>query len=466
MVNYKIIVLDDIQKTFSVIGHGDKYKYSFGYKSKFESSRNVQIGDKVLGYVDDPYNSFCYLFTICQVDSNYSLTMIKEFECEKGLSIDQVEEPLNNILNSTKNESKIIDISKAQFDSILSKMLKTINPKSETVLKEKIQIKYETGYKSPYEYNRIIFGAPGTGKSYNLNKDRMKLLQNGGAYERVTFYPDYMHSQFIGSYRPVTDESGTVQYNYVPGPFMRALVEAYKRGSVSPAEPVVLIIEEINRANAAAVFGELFQLLDRNPITNVSEFEVHIGKEVSKYLADELGGNPSEYTFIKIPDNMFIWATMNSADQGVFPLDTAFKRRWSFTYLDINAGQGSMLSGKFRVGDSVISWNGLRRAINAKLSDEKINVREDKLLGPFFLNVQALKLKEGFFEDNDTFIKMFENKVLMYLFEDVTKTKNRILFEGCSGNVTRFSTVCREFEEKGLAIFGSEFETKYYNSEL
>lgn len=91
------------------------------------------------------------------------------------------------------------------------------------------------------------------------------------------------------------------------------------------------VIEEINRANVAAVFGDVFQLLDRGD-DEVSEYPIQASEDIKKYLAEELGGNPDDYAEIRIPDNMFIWATMNSADQGVFPMDTAFKRRWDFTY--------------------------------------------------------------------------------------------------------------------------------------
>lgn len=142
-----------------------------------------------------------------------------------------------------------------------------------------------------------------------------------GTYERVTFHPDYTYSQFVGTYKPVMDEEGnSIRYDFVPGPFMRVYVEALKSGRTDTPQPHLLLIEEINRAKVAAVFGDVFQLLDRDD-DGVSEYEIQASEDIRRYLAKELGGNADHYKKIRIPNNMFIWATMNSADQGVFPMD-------------------------------------------------------------------------------------------------------------------------------------------------
>ena len=396
--------------------------------------------------------------------------------------------------------------------------------------------------------NRILFGAPGTGKSFTLNKEAKKLLVDGGHEERVTFHPDYSYANFVGTYKPVmvsgssgtiggtkkdvlsvlldktktaqekydllyerfkddgltrlpillglyTDEvfktkkqDGTdavgdnsvernhgkalrpyvalasevkeeIAYEYVPGPFMRVLARALKSGMTDNPKPHLLIIEEINRANVAAVFGDVFQLLDRAS-NNVSEYEIATTNEMRSYLAKELGGDRSLVETIKIPDNMFIWATMNSADQGVFPMDTAFKRRWDFTYLGIDDSEKDLVGKTVVLGNGntkhKVEWNKLRKAINNFLAKEKIN--EDKQLGPYFIARNIVVPEEGTEIDNERFIHTFKSKVIMYLFEDAAKQKRPKLFEGCFENSSRYSEICREFEKKGIGIFHHDIQ--------
>lgn len=235
-----------------------------------------------------------------------------------------------------------------------------------------------------------------------------------------------------------------IAYEYVPGPFMRILVKALQ----NPDKPYVLIIEEINRANVAAVFGDIFQLLDRND-SGVSEYSITTTNDMRHYLISQLGVGYDVNT-IKLPKNMFIWATMNSADQGVYPMDTAFKRRWEFSYYGLDTGEDKLstlaIEPRFKLGqsDKLISWNGLRKAINDELSTESYNINEDKLMGPFFL-------KEAALQDNDSFKEVFKNKVLMYLFDDVVKQKRRLFFK-CEGNC-RYSSICSAFDEIGIGIF-------------
>ena len=329
-----------------------------------------------------------------------------------------------------------------------------------------------TGYSSAKERNLIVFGAPGTGKSHFLEKERVSLLSAGGKYERVTFHPDYTYSQFVGSYKPVTDSSGDIAYKFVPGPFMRIFVEAYKNSMTGVALPHVLIIEEVNRAKVSAVFGEVFQLLDRK--NNISEYPVMASEDIKNYLADELGGVPDDYSQLELPDNMFIWATMNSADQGVFPIDTAFKRRWTFKYIGVDDEEFALVGtskicnvpGKFTLVGEDLEWNVLRRAINAKLSSKIMKVHEDKLMGPFFVKtLDIVDTTTGRFKDEHAFVELLKQKVLMYLFEDVAKTKGTTLFEGCIDESSRYSYVCEAFDKKGVKIFGEDFMTKYYAPE-
>jgi hypothetical protein len=268
--------------------------------------------------------------------------------------------------------------------------------------------------------------------------------------ERVTFHPNYSYAQFVGTYKPVqdNDDKKQIKYEYVPGPFMRMYCSAKK----NPNNDFLLIIEEINRANVAAVFGDVFQLLDRKK--GVSEYPVAASEDVRNYLADN-GINDKE---LCIPNNMYIWATMNSADQGVFPMDTAFKRRWEFEYIGIDENEDGIkdydipLQKKTDGSHEWVKWNDFRHSINDKLTEMKIN--EDKLLGPYFISEEKLKLVDGKKEEKaDEFVKSFKSKVLMYLFEDAVKMRPGDLFNEDVVGRLRFSDICKKFDEIGQGIF-------------
>lgn len=328
------------------------------------------------------------------------------------------------------------------------------------------RIRFTTGLQLPFERNRIVFGAPGTGKSYTLNMEKCSLLgiDDADQYERVTFHPDYSYANFVGTYKPIPikDVHGNdmITYGYVPGPFMRVYANALKNSRTDDIKPFLLIIEEINRANVAAVFGDVFQLLDRGE-DNASEYPIQASQDIQNYLAKELGGNSEDYRKIRIPDNMFIWATMNSADQGVFPMDTAFKRRWDFTYLGIDDNDDE-IEGKYvllkKDKSQKVEWNKLRKAINHFLAMERIN--EDKQLGPYFLSRKLVVPNKGNEIDHDAFIRVFTNKVIMYLFEDAAKQKRSKLFEGCADSCTRYSEICKAFLSKGIEIFHHDIQSK------
>lgn len=279
-------------------------------------------------------------------------------------------------------------------------------------------------------HNRIIFGAPGTGKSHKLRADCEVTFKEN--FERVTFHPDYYYSNFVGSYKPVMRVDGTsnkkvIQYEFVPGPFLRVYAKAKK----IPTKNFLLIIEEINRANVAAVFGDIFQLLDRDE-NGDSEYKIAASEDVKDWLEKQ----GVEETELSIPSNMYIWATMNSADQGVFPIDTAFKRRWSFEYIGLNECEDKVKE----------DWNKFRKKINEVLT-EKLNVNEDKCMGPFFLKKEEIE-KWG----TDDFKPIFASKVLMYLFEDAAKHKRNELFNGKT-----FSAIYNRYKN-GEKIFGDMYD--------
>lgn len=342
------------------------------------------------------------------------------------------------------------------------------------------KVRFKTGYHHEFPRNRILFGAPGTGKSFTMNGDRKELLYGDrdvdedsidhslyGEYERVTFHPDYSYANFVGTYKPVPCKDGdgkdAITYSYVPGPFMRTYVKALQNSRTDTPKPFLLVIEEINRANVAAVFGDVFQLLDRRP-DEVSEYPIQASEDIKKFLAlpENLGGKPEDYAEIRIPDNMFIWATMNSADQGVFPMDTAFKRRWDFTYLGIDDSEAGIVGKTVILGQGeyrrTVEWNALRKAINSELLTYKVN--EDKLMGPYFISKK--NLPKGDIIDPTSFTRIFKNKVIMYLFDDAAKQKRPSLFAGCKDeNKNLYSQICKEFDTKGVFIFCTKISDRF-----
>jgi type II restriction-modification system restriction subunit len=431
-------------------GENDIYSQEIDFKEIKDKFKNwLEIGEyselTVRNYIYQLVNIGKFIEFNKKYDNNiFKVTNISEYEIIKKYIINHEKfEELN--LKSNRGLKSALD----RYGEFLSEM------NEENVQEEVFETNYMTKLNTKFDRNRILFGAPGTGKSYTLNKEKTDLLKNGGEFERVTFHPDYSYAHFVGTYKPVSNESGEISYEYVPGPFMRTYVAAMKSANSDNPKPYLLIIEEINRANVAGVFGDVFQLLDRNS-ENISEYPIQTSEDMRKYLAKELGGASALYTEIKIPDNMFIWATMNSADQGVYPMDTAFKRRWNFTYLGINDNEEGILGKEISLGsgdyERKVEWNELRKAINIELLEE-CKVNEDKLLGPYFVAKNCLDI-------NEKFIEVFKNKIIMYLFDDAAKHKRSVIFSGSETN-NIYSEICKEFDEKGIFIFSERVQEKF-----
>lgn len=292
-------------------------------------------------------------------------------------------------------------------------------------------------------YNYIYYGAPGTGKSHQLNE-----LTKGARKIVTVFHPDTQNSDFIGSLKP-TNVSGAVTYIFRPGPFTTALLEALK----NPEQNVYLVIEEINRAPAAAVFGELFQLLDRE--NGASKYEIDFtDPDMQAYINEQLKAEGLyELPKLSIPANLSLLATMNSSDQAVMPLDTAFKRRWSFRYMKLDFENPAVSSQNLRImttqGAYDITWKDFaNKVINHQLKEMK--VPEDRLIGPFFLNSTELS-------NSETSHEAISGKLFVYLWDDVLRHKGRnIIFDK---NIGTFGELHEQFIGGKKSVFSEVIES-------
>lgn len=293
---------------------------------------------------------------------------------------------------------------------------------------------------------QIYYGAPGTGKSKTI-----KDLTFGESVIRTTFHPDSDYASFVGTYKPITEEvtlrdcygkkvideetnevvkEERIAYKFIPQAFLEAYVEAWKK--LGSSKKQYLIIEEINRGNCAQIFGDLFQLLDRNEY-GFSDYPIVADKDMQKYLEKEFEGweitNKDEINQLYgeanmvnlimkgerlvLPSNLYIWATMNTSDQSLFPIDSAFKRRWDWKYVPIREGRdketNAPLNWYINTGDKQYKWWSFISKVNELIGS--LTNSEDKKLGYFFC-----KAKDGEIDAD-----LFVSKVIFYLWNDVFK---------------------------------------------
>lgn len=293
---------------------------------------------------------------------------------------------------------------------------------------------------------QIYYGAPGTGKSKTI-----KDLTFGESVIRTTFHPDSDYASFVGTYKPITEEvtlrdcygkkvideetnevvkEEKIAYKFIPQAFLEAYVEAWKK--LGSSKKQYLIIEEINRGNCAQIFGDLFQLLDRNEY-GFSDYPIVADKDMQKYLEKEFEGweitNKDEINQLYgeanmvnlimkgerlvLPSNLYIWATMNTSDQSLFPIDSAFKRRWDWKYVPIREGRdketNAPLNWYINTGDKQYKWWSFISKVNELIGS--LTNSEDKKLGYFFC-----KAKDGEIDAD-----LFVSKVIFYLWNDVFK---------------------------------------------
>lgn len=269
--------------------------------------------------------------------------------------------------------------------------------------------------------NVIYYGSPGTGKSH-----RADIETNGKEVQKVTFHPDYDYHSFVGGYKPTMD-GDKIAYKFVPQIFTKIYVDAWKNlVSADETKPYYLQIEEINRGNCAEIFGDLFQLLDRDK-DGFSKYEVTAEEELCKYLLSEkgFGGNHPgiEKGKLRFPNNLKIIATMNTSDQSLFPMDSAFKRRWDWIYVPIDT---DCKYSDFKIqldNGKAFEWLSFLKVINEEIFE--ITKSQDKQIGNWFIDAQ----NSGKVITESTFV----NKVVFYLWNDVFKDEENTIFKSADG---------------------------------
>ena len=280
-------------------------------------------------------------------------------------------------------------------------------------------------------FQQIIYGAPGTGKSHAV-KTETEAWEKEGRVVRTTFHPDSDYATFVGAYKPTTDSvqryditnkpimrdgvpvmEQIITYNFVEQAFLQAYIEAWK----DREKPEFLVIEEINRGNCAQIFGDLFQLLDRGD-NGYSEYAIRADTDLQKHLCKafedvEIEDYPNikSGTELLLPNNLYIRATMNTSDQSLFPIDSAFKRRWDWKYVPISKGNnnGTELNWKIEIDGNQYDWWTFVKTINKHVFDTTNS--EDKQLGFFFCKAK----------NNIISAETFVCKVIFYLWNDVFK---------------------------------------------
>ena len=290
-------------------------------------------------------------------------------------------------------------------------------------------------------YSKIYYGIPGCGKSWIANDFALRCSKDDNMIIRTTFYPDYTNSDFVGQIIPKIDEndSNSVLYDIQCGPFTEAMVKAID----NPNQYVCLIVEEINRGNAAAIFGDLFQLLDRNQ-QGTSEYWIK-NYTITEYLKKHCLNKAYDLEHIRIPSNMYIIGTMNTCDQNVFTLDTAFKRRWTMEHIS-NDVKNSKYKDKI-VPVLNIKWCEFVELINGLITSNSDDLGidgEDKQIGSYFISGTEWDKIDELVENNnlEAAAKIFAEKVLSYLWEDVTKLEKKVIFKN---DYRTFDNVVKDF---------------------
>lgn len=434
MAAHHVLRIDSLIESLTLCNAGDGFLFQLDTSSEII----VQPEDLILGLLS-PINEIKYIFSVESASGN-SLLLKKRFESSDGVEFDFSVLPE---LQPNAYEKELFTIDENLFNSLASRLFK---------FSKRGSIATKSKYTGP-TVQKILYGCPGTGKSREVKKltegihgENTIHFEDGTTNVfRTTFHPDYDYSTFVGCYKPVKIDN-VLDYKFIPQVFTNAYVAAKKH----PDTPIYLIIEEINRGNCAQIFGDLFQLLDRKD--GVSEFPINAEEELKRYLRDE--AELEDYTMIELPANFNIYATMNTSDQSLFPMDSAFKRRWEMKYVKIDYKKDAA-NFIFTVNGKDYHWLDYLPCFNDKITDASDS--EDKQMGEFFIRENMTA------ED-------FKNKVMFYLWNDVCKdlyagsnSPQSFFFRDIYGKPFRFTQL---FNEPGPDASDDDKKDPYKNGDL
>lgn len=452
---------------FIDIAHYSQEKLDSNYKSYYVLQVPFTIYKKNLEYAINGTNDIDFVTNTLTVNvsSKLSRRQNQEAQIELG-NTTQSDEPFKkfreifSLIDDSDNNALVIlkRRGKLEYDSLVLKGndLEDIDycyacmPKKVTTV-----VKVDEFEQKQQKYrgeNVIFYGAPGTGKSHDLaayineNTEEYDVYSNDNLEEkgnvfRITLYPEYEYSDFVGQLLPTRDAT----FEYKEGIFVQALLYAQSHAE----EPVFMILEEMSRANVAAVFGDLFQLLDRKA-DGSSEYAIN-----NLMIGEMLGGSDR----ITLPSNLFILGTVNTSDQNVFVMDTAFKRRFIWKYKSTNIDEDDLKSAgnnpdlDINLGESTkITWYQFYTKLNEFITED-LGLSEDKQIGPFFIN----------FDGEESTHELLRDKLLQYLWEDVHQVAvnsyntNKRIFKPSLGS---FSKLYTNFDEENENVFSDELTKK------
>jgi type II restriction-modification system restriction subunit len=439
--------------TFSNSGRrGDTKYFQIGIDSILTTLKdilnNITVFSRIQDYDEKPWRDNGSIYFSDPVANANSTVQTKPLFSTLSKIIKWANQPILNNLNSDNRISITPDS--------LENAINNLNAVADSYIPHSNSKIVKSPLDEPTQV--IYYGAPGTGKSFTID-DKTDDVNS----VRTTFHPDSDYASFVGAYKPTMENvpinsiygesvqfatgknghPGTekkIVYKYVPQAFLKAYVAAWSNLDT----PYFLIIEEINRGNCAQIFGDLFQLLDRNNAGS-SSYAIHADEDITQFLSDDdkgfaslsddqkdairafvlhkdngktqaIGQDILNGTLLLLPPNLYIWATMNTSDQSLFPIDSAFKRRWNWKYMPIeyhpiDKKTQQPIDWKFQIGDNIYSWGQFLSKINPEIYT--LTESSDKQMGYFFAKA-----------DNATGIiseDVFLNKVLFYLWTDVFK---------------------------------------------